>query len=98
MSINSKSKPANITGRDGYIMLQALAYAIECIEHLPERWQEWSNKEDMKTLLVAYASQYEADFFRMCACAHIEGRGCEIKDGKLNLLPQSDENVVSIHN
>jgi hypothetical protein len=37
-----------ITGRDGYILAKSLAYAITAIKMLPERWQEWSDKEDMK--------------------------------------------------
>jgi hypothetical protein len=41
----------SITGRDGYIYKQALAYAIVAIELLPKERQEWSNKEDMKLLL-----------------------------------------------
>jgi hypothetical protein len=44
-----------ITGRDGYIMMKALAYAIEAIESLPMRWQEVNDKDDMKLLLDAYA-------------------------------------------
>ena len=51
MKKSAKLKSRSITGRDGYIMAQALAYAIEAIEHLPDKWQEWSNKEDMKLLL-----------------------------------------------
>lgn len=39
-----------ITGRDGYIIAKALAYAIETIERLPDEWQEFSDKEDMKML------------------------------------------------
>jgi hypothetical protein len=41
----------SITGRDSYIYMQALAYAIVAIELRPEEYQEWSNKEDMKLLL-----------------------------------------------
>jgi hypothetical protein len=46
-----RSQPPSVTGRDGYIEAQALAYAIMAIELRPERYQEWSNKEDMKTIL-----------------------------------------------
>jgi hypothetical protein len=38
----------SITGRDGYILAQALAYAITAIERLPEQLREYSNQEDMK--------------------------------------------------
>ena len=43
----------NVTGRDNYILMQALGYAIEAIGRLPERWQERSNREDMIELLAA---------------------------------------------
>jgi hypothetical protein len=46
----------SITGRDGYIELQALAYAITAIELRPDMYQEWSNKEDMKVLLDHFCS------------------------------------------
>jgi hypothetical protein len=37
----------SITGRDGYIMSQALVYAIGYIQNLPREKQEWSNMVDM---------------------------------------------------
>lgn len=37
----------NITGRDGLITLQALAYAIAAIQSLPREKQSWSNCQDM---------------------------------------------------
>jgi hypothetical protein len=43
----------SITGRDGYILCQALCYAIETIKRLPDRWQEASNAEDMQRILDA---------------------------------------------
>src|SRR5205823_5474981 len=46
-----RRQPASVTGRDGYLVLQALAYTILTIEALPKCQQEWSNKEDMKALL-----------------------------------------------
>ena len=46
-----------ITGRDGYIVCKALAYAILAIERLPREWREESDKEDMKQLLEAYAGK-----------------------------------------
>jgi len=45
------SQPPSVTGRDGYLLAQAFAYAITAIELRPKRWQEWSNKEGMKLLL-----------------------------------------------
>jgi hypothetical protein len=37
----------SITGRDAYIMSQALVYAIGHIQNLPREKQEWSNMVDM---------------------------------------------------
>ena len=37
--------------RQVYVMAKALAYAIKTIEALPKRWQEFSDKEDMKIIL-----------------------------------------------
>jgi hypothetical protein len=65
MSINSHSEksthitnrgfvePDSITGRDGYIVAQALAYAILVIESLSKEWQESSNCQDMKAIFEA---------------------------------------------
>jgi hypothetical protein len=43
----------NFTGRNHSIVMTALAYAIVSIERLPEEWQQWSNKEDMRRILEA---------------------------------------------
>ena len=43
----------SVTGRDGYIIAQALAYAIEAIGALPPERREESNRTDMKRLLDA---------------------------------------------
>ena len=43
----------NVTGRDGYIVAKALAYAILTIESLPEERQEYSDCLDMRALLEA---------------------------------------------
>jgi hypothetical protein len=44
---------SNITGRDGYIMCKALAYAIATIPYLPKAFQESSDRDDMLELLRA---------------------------------------------
>jgi len=41
----------SITGRDGYIMAQALYWAIKFSQRLPSRYREWSNEQDMKAIL-----------------------------------------------
>jgi len=50
-------EPDSITGRDGYIVAQALAYAILVIEALPDRWQEASNCLDMKAIFEAMTDE-----------------------------------------
>jgi hypothetical protein len=47
VKLSKKSTQGSITGRDGYIVAKALAYAIEIIESLPEERQEASDREDM---------------------------------------------------
>lgn len=53
------STPA--THRDVSTIQKALIYAIAAIESLPERCQEWSDKEDMKDLLVAHFGVHYCD-------------------------------------
>jgi hypothetical protein len=43
----------NVTGRDGFIMAKALAYAITTIDRLPRVRQEGSDRDDMRDLLCA---------------------------------------------
>jgi hypothetical protein len=45
----------DVTGRDGYLICKALAYAIEAIHALPRKWQEEGDAEDMRLLLEAMA-------------------------------------------
>jgi hypothetical protein len=55
-------QPVSVTGRDAYLVLQALAYTILTIEALPERQQELSNKEQMKKLLDVWSRDHARDF------------------------------------
>jgi hypothetical protein len=72
---NSKGRqrrqPASVTGRDVYLVLQALAYTILTIEALPESQQEWSNKEQMKTLLHVWG-RGNSELYLDNARRHIE--------------------------
>jgi hypothetical protein len=70
----------SVTGRDNYIIMNALAYAIEAISRLPERWQERSDQKDMIALLDAMSDQ--PDFFRIGARGHLQRRGTTMKDGQ----------------
>jgi hypothetical protein len=68
--------PSSITGRDGYIELQALAYAIVAIELRPTRYQEWSNREDM-VLVFQHLCPYPKERTALLngARAHLTGVG-----------------------
>jgi hypothetical protein len=41
----------NITGRDGFIIARALAYAIEAIDRLPQERRAMSDRDDMEQIL-----------------------------------------------
>jgi hypothetical protein len=66
-----KTKRSGVTGRDGYVIATALAYAIEAIEALPEEWQEWSDLQDMKRLREALFSEQIRDLTAQSARRHL---------------------------
>jgi hypothetical protein len=80
-AINVSGARSSITGRDDYILMKALGYAIEAIGRLPRRWQEGSDQEDMIMLLNAMS--FNPEMYRLGARAHLERRGLTMKDGKL---------------
>jgi hypothetical protein len=55
----AKRKPTKqsqpITGRDAYIMSQALVFAIGHIQRFPPKQQQWSNMVDMCRLARTYS-------------------------------------------
>jgi len=69
--LRPRASPDSITGRDGYIVCQALVYAIEVIAALPIEYQEWSNREDMKALLAAYTSKGKVKMLHEGVCHHL---------------------------
>jgi hypothetical protein len=62
-----------ITGRDGYIIKQALAYASEMLRHLGPPHDEPSNRRDMDALLEALGGVGGADTDRAMARAKLNG-------------------------
>jgi hypothetical protein len=88
----ARQVPPSVTGRDGYIQLQALAYAIVAIELLPPRRQERSNREDMKLLLDHFCSDqwFKQDLLKG-AKAHLTGVGW----GAVIEHEPSGDNVIS---
>ncbi len=60
-----------ITGRDGYIIGQALAIGIETISSLPESRQERSNCEDMRKLFAALFSEEMREILTDSARFHL---------------------------
>ena len=103
MRVNSNSRKErqaeNVTGRDGYIICKALAYAIETIERLPEERQEKSDKSDMEKLFN-HLARGDADFILHMldqARAHITGVGWLTQDSDgAWLVGRPDGNVVLI--
>jgi len=72
----------NVTGRDGYILIQALCYAIATIDRLPEHRQEASNHQDMIKLLEAMCPDKRTrDFLFQAAVSHIEPWDHELPPG-----------------
>jgi hypothetical protein len=65
-----------ITGRDSYLICQALAYAILAIERLPVRWQEASNQRGMKRILEQAAGDNPGyEFYIDRARRHLDQTG-----------------------
>jgi hypothetical protein len=71
--------------REDLIIAKALAYAILTIESLPPRWQEWSDKEDMKVLLER--AEVFKDFVMSEAKHHLDGA----KHGESRHAPTQEE-------
>jgi len=90
------SEPVNLTGRDDYIIIKALAFAIITIERLPERWQPWSDLQDMRKLLFALAGDYYAELCLTEAQGTIERRGIHLgPNGKIEVAPREEEGNVT---
>ena len=51
------SDQQNITGRDGYILVEALSFAIEALSALPFEFRPDSNIIDMKRILDGLIKQ-----------------------------------------
>lgn len=48
------NKSESVTGRDDWIMIEALATAVVFLEQLPPKRQPTSNMEDMKAIMAAW--------------------------------------------
>lgn len=79
-------KQTSVTGRDGYEITKALAYATEIISLLPERWQEFSDCCDMKKLLRAGAPASMREMATESAGHHILGAIAEMTDEDFHQL------------
>jgi hypothetical protein len=92
MTDTASISAANVTGRDGYIIAKALAYAISAIEALPPRWQEWSDCEDMKAILRARMSPQSIKQLRLEVLGHLRQCGVDwppdrLRDGHIPPSP-----------
>jgi hypothetical protein len=63
----------SVTGRDGYLIRQALAYAVTAIELLPKERQEQSNAQDMRLILYSMCDPSLRQHFLDNARAHLTG-------------------------
>jgi hypothetical protein len=63
----------NVTGRDAFIVAQALAYAAEAIDRLPLERRQQSHRADMLRLLDHIAPGDAANYFRAEAYRVIGG-------------------------
>ena len=82
MVIRAVTTTKNITERDDLIIAMALAYAIECVNKLPQEWREvrWFtpagdavDQRDMERLLISLRGGAEAaNALRAEARGHIE--------------------------
>src|SRR5258708_20062377 len=55
--LRAMSDQQNITGRDGYILVEALSFAIEALSALPFEFRPDSNIIDMKRILDGLIKQ-----------------------------------------
>jgi hypothetical protein len=53
---------SDVTGRDGYIIVQALVYASEWLKSLADHRDEPSNRADMEAILKAIGSTNDKMF------------------------------------
>lgn len=51
--VNSRAASANVTGRDGYIIAQALVRFVATEALKPHKNQQWSNLNDARAILNA---------------------------------------------
>jgi hypothetical protein len=80
-----------LTGRDGYIIRQALAYAIETIAALPPEYQEYSNRCDMLAILYASTGALMAGHLRENVARHLFHEGSSLKrNTAIDLVPENE--------
>jgi hypothetical protein len=72
----------NVTGRDAFIIAQALAYAAEAIDRLPLERRQQSHRTDMLRLLHHMAPDDAANYFRAEAYRVIGGVDMSIQVGR----------------
>lgn len=74
----------SITGRDGYIVPQAMLYGIGYIQSLPPERQEWSNMLDMCLIVRAQKSP-----FTITHILNLE----RFHGFRINLWPEDEEDL-----
>ena len=85
--MSRRQTATSITRRDGFIVPQAMLYAIGYIQSLPAERQEWSNMLDMCMIVRAQQSPF--------TITHIIN--LEVFHGfKIELWPEGDEDLSAI--
>ena len=63
---------SDVTGRDRYILIKALVYAIAAIDNRPASQQERSDRDDMARLLASlWPDKEQRDALDQLARAHL---------------------------
>jgi hypothetical protein len=85
------SQPPSVTGRDSYIVAQALYWFVREQQKLPEEQFEWSNVEDAKLILLTLWPSFGQCFAKLDECA-----GRAPANLKLEKYSEAADNVVSL--
>jgi hypothetical protein len=87
----SERQPVSVTGRDAFMALKAMAYAVTVIESLPENRRENSDCRDMRRLLTSWCRNNPETVRHLLtnAHAHITGEGWAVGDNVVSLRSHS---------
>ena len=84
MRHNRSRQRRQVTIRDIYVTAKALAYAVVTIERLPAERQEWSDMQNMKSLLDHFRGIYGGLIDEAVDTAHRNATGIGWPPGTAN--------------